>query len=95
MPKQSRRQTRQKPKRRRGVAKVAASARDANQTAYAVLQEVIKQTEGTGKNPLAVALGRRGGLKGGRARAEKLSSEERRASAIRAARARWDRQKHD
>lgn len=30
-----------------------------------------------GKDPAAVALGRRGGLKGGRARAEKLTPEER------------------
>lgn len=44
-----------------------------------------------GKNPLAVALGRLGGLKGGRARADKLTEDERKASAIKAARARWDR----
>jgi len=41
------------------------------------------------KNPSAVALGRLGGLKGGRARADKLSSEARRESARKAARARW------
>jgi hypothetical protein len=33
---------------------------------------------------------RRGGLKGGRARAEKLTKEQRRESALKAARARWD-----
>jgi hypothetical protein len=38
---------------------------------------------------LAVALGRRGGLKGGRARAEKLSAEERSEIAKKAAQARW------
>jgi hypothetical protein len=43
------------------------------------------------KNPAAVELGRRGGLKGGRARAEKMTAEERRESAQRAARARWTR----
>lgn len=43
------------------------------------------------KNPSAVALGRLGGLKGGRARANKLSSEARRQSAKKAARARWSR----
>lgn len=42
------------------------------------------------KDPAAVALGRRGGLKGGKARAAKMSAEERRKSAQRAARARWD-----
>jgi hypothetical protein len=41
------------------------------------------------KNPHAAALGRLGGLKGGRARAEMLSAKERRDIAVRAARARW------
>lgn len=41
------------------------------------------------KNPAAVEFGRRGGLHGGRARADKLSAEERTAIAARAARARW------
>lgn len=41
------------------------------------------------KDPLAVELGRRGGLKGGRARAAKLSPKRRRQIAKRAARARW------
>jgi hypothetical protein len=41
------------------------------------------------KNAAAVALGRLGGLKGGRARARKLTAEQRRASARKAARARW------
>lgn len=41
------------------------------------------------KNPAAVALGRLGGLKGGRARAKKLSKERRREIAQKAAKARW------
>lgn len=41
------------------------------------------------KNPAAVALGKLGGQKGGRARAAKLSPEERKAIAQRAAKARW------
>jgi hypothetical protein len=41
------------------------------------------------KNAAAVALGRLGGLKGGKARAEKLTAEERSASARTAAEARW------
>jgi hypothetical protein len=41
------------------------------------------------KNPAAVALGRIGGLKGGKARAEKLNATERRDIAIAAAKARW------
>lgn len=41
-------------------------------------------------NPAAVELGRLGGLKGGKARAAKLSPERRRAIAIRASNARWN-----
>lgn len=41
------------------------------------------------KNPAAVALGRLGGLKGGKARAEKLTSERRAEIARAAALARW------
>ena len=41
------------------------------------------------KNPAAVALGRLGGLKGGRARADKLSPAERKEIAQRAAKQRW------
>lgn len=48
---------------------------------------------GKKKNPHAVALGRKGGLKGGPARAAKLTPEERRASAQKAAHARWKDQK--
>lgn len=42
-----------------------------------------------GKNPAAVELGRLGGMKGGKARAKKLSAEQRSAIAKKAARARW------
>ena len=41
------------------------------------------------KNPHAVELGRLGGLKGGRARAEALSPQQRREIARKAARTRW------
>jgi hypothetical protein len=43
------------------------------------------------KNAAAVALGRLGGLKGGKARARKLTAKQRRASARKAAVARWSR----
>jgi len=42
-----------------------------------------------GKNPAAVALGKLGGAKGGRARADKLSPAKRKAIAKKAAKARW------
>ena len=41
------------------------------------------------KDPAAVSLGRRGGLRGGKARAEKLSSDERTVIAKKAAMTRW------
>lgn len=41
------------------------------------------------KNPAAVALGRLGGLKGGKARAAKLSKEKRSEIAKKAAKKRW------
>jgi hypothetical protein len=44
----------------------------------------------SGKNPAAVALGRLGGLKGGKARAEKLSATRRKEIARNAAKARWN-----
>jgi len=43
------------------------------------------------KNPAAVELGRLGGLKGGKARAAKLTSEQKKEIAKKAAKARWDK----
>ena len=43
------------------------------------------------KDQAAVALGRKGGLKGGRARAEKMSAAERTEIARKAAKTRWDK----
>ncbi|MDD5364437.1 MAG: histone H1 [Gallionellaceae bacterium] len=66
---------------------------DLNQLAKAIVDEVIdeepKQPEEPEKNPAAVALGRLGGLKGGAARAKKLTAEERSEIAKKAAKARW------
>jgi len=45
------------------------------------------------KNPAAVALGKLGGMKGGRARAAKLTPAERKEIAQRAAKARWGQRK--
>ena len=54
-----------------------------------VTGEVEDKPEDEGKNPAAVALGRLGGQKGGKARAAKLSPAERSAIAKKAATARW------
>ena len=43
------------------------------------------------KNPAAVALGRLGGLKGGKARAANMSAKKRSQSARKAAKARWSK----
>jgi hypothetical protein len=72
------------------------SSNDINETAFAVVQQAIGQKPPSSqpkpdKNPAAVALGRLGGLKGGKARAIKLSEEQRREIAQKAAKARWNR----
>lgn len=64
--------------------------RDVNQMARAVVEHVERMAEEhPGKNPAAVALGRAGGLKGGRTRMDSLTAEQRRQLGLRGARARW------
>jgi hypothetical protein len=69
---------------------------DVNVIASQIVAEATKEPEKEPtptptkeKNPAAVALGRLGGLKGGRARAEKLSAKKRQEIARKAAKARW------
>jgi hypothetical protein len=62
---------------------------DPNVGAFKALQGIIEKAEAEGKDPLAVALGQRGGLKGGRARAKKMTAAQRQESARKAAQARW------
>jgi hypothetical protein len=68
-----------------------SSKRDDFQNALRTVEEAIGSS--LGKNPAAVALGRQGGLKGGKARAKKLTPEQRKAIAQRAAQARWAKEK--
>ena len=56
--------------------------------------DILPENKLSHKNPAAVALGKLGGLKGGKARAAKLTAERRKEIAIKAARARWGK-KHD
>jgi hypothetical protein len=67
--------------------------RDTNQLAKHVVDLATGETDepkpDEGKDPAAVALGRKGGLKGGKARAESLSAKRRSAIAKKAAKARW------
>jgi hypothetical protein len=68
--------------------------RELNALAASLVDEVARETAPPEphrvKDPAAVALGRRGGLKGGKARAAKLTPAKRSDLARRAARARWD-----
>ena len=68
--------------------------RDTNQLAHKVLQiaigeDVEPEESDDGKDPAAVALGRKGGLKGGKARWKGVSKKKRAELARKAARARW------
>ncbi len=67
--------------------------RDLNQLAAAIVDaatdEAAPEPVGDGKDPAAVALGRKGGQKGGAARARALTPEQRREIAKKAAAARW------
>lgn len=71
-----------------------SSKPDFAQTALKIVEistgQPLKPVE---KNAAAVALGRLGGLKGGAARAAKLSMAERKAIAQRAAKQRWAKEK--
>ena len=55
--------------------------------------EVEEKPADYGKDPAALSLGRKGGLKGGKARAKKLSAMRRKEIAKNAAAARWYRVK--
>jgi hypothetical protein len=85
MPKRS-----SKPKRE-------GTAHDFTVTARRVVEQAIgEKLDGSplddphaGKNPAAVALGKLGGAKGGKARAESLSARRRREIAKQAAKKRW------
>lgn len=64
--------------------------KDENQIAASILDQIIQAaTNNPTKKPAAVALGRLGGLRGGKARAKKLSSQRRKEIAKKAAKKRW------
>jgi hypothetical protein len=63
-----------------------------SQVAFLAVQKLIAESEhASAKNPAAVALGRRGGMRGGKARAAKLSARQKSDIARKAARARWNK----
>ncbi|MEW5772786.1 MAG: histone H1 [Thermodesulfobacteriota bacterium] len=81
-----------KKKRPADINQLAASiVADATDPGEAPQETTPEEPTNDGKNPHAVALGREGGLKGGKARAAKLTPEQRKEIAQKAARARWDK----
>ncbi len=81
--------------------KKSTKRKDLNETAFSIVQQAIgeappkntSQDNTLQKNPHAVALGRIGGLKGGKARAQNLTPEQRSNIAKLAAKARWKKSK--
>ncbi len=75
------------------MPKRSSKQKDTQQLARGVLDAIVPDAEPKAekpeKNPAAVALGRLGGLKGGNARAAKLSPAKRKAIAKKAAAKRW------
>jgi hypothetical protein len=67
---------------------------DPIQAAHSILAQLTGEEPRMGpdgKEPAAVALGRKGALKGGKARAEALALQQRKLSALKAAYARWSK----
>ena len=79
-------QSSKKPKRPRDLSLLAKKIVD-------LVTEREPAEEPSSKNIHAVELGRLGGRKGGKARAAKLSTEERKEIAKKAAKARWGKTK--
>lgn len=75
-----------------GMAKHPKRPRDPNQLAKMIVDLATGKADepaGPAKDPAAADLGRRGGLKGGRARAQSLTPDQRSTIARKAAVARW------
>jgi hypothetical protein len=75
------------------MAKPPKRPRDLNQWAAQMVALATGAATETnpdeGKDPAAVKLGRKGGLKGGKARAQNMTQKERSAAAKKAVQARW------
>lgn len=79
------------------MAKKPKRPRDTNQLAAFIVGAAtgdieLPESKDDGKNPAAVALGKLGGLKGGKARADKLSKARRKEIAQKAAESRWNKE---
>ncbi|MCL5987086.1 MAG: hypothetical protein M1371_11085 [Actinobacteria bacterium] len=78
------------------MPKRSSKRKDINILAVEIVEEATKEDQFSAgsKNPHAVALGRLGGLKGGLARAQKLTPEQRKEIARNAAKIRWAKKSH-
>ena len=75
--------------RRKRPADFAQRAKMIVDIATGEIEDREPTPEEQGKDPAAVSLGRRGGLKGGKARAAKMTAKRRAEISKKAARARW------
>ena len=82
------------------MPKRSSKRHDASTIAFDIVSQTTgeelpksKKPEKLEKNPAAVALGRLGGLKGGKARANSLSAKKRKEIAAKAAKTRWKKHK--
>ena len=79
------------------MQKRSGKKQDLNERAFSIVQQLTGEAPRSEpdkkKNPAAVALGRLGGLKGGKARAESLTAKQRKEMAQKAASARWEKQR--
>jgi hypothetical protein len=82
------------PQGQKRPADVIGNAVRVMQIATGEIAEDFATNSSDGKDPAAVALGRRGGLKGGPARAASLTSEQRKKVAQDAAKRRWNAPKN-
>lgn len=73
------------------MPKRSSRPKDVNQNAFSIVQQVTggQPEPKKEKNPAAVALGRLGGLKGGKARIASTTPERRKEIALQGAKARW------
>lgn len=74
------------------MPKRSSKPRDLNKLARSIVDEAAGDPQTAipdNRNPAAVELGRKGGLKGGKARAARLTSEQRSEIARKAAQTRW------
>lgn len=81
---------------KKAAKKTKREPKDINELAFSIVESLTSEDQPIPEELMddsdTVESGRRGGLKGGKARAEKLTSEQRRAIAKKAAAGRWKKE---